>query len=127
MQRVLILFATKEGQTRKVATRIRDHLEQAEISVDLINAADAALSQQIDLGAYDLLVFGASMHAGGLERELVDFVNTNARQIEPRKNSFFLVLLSAATSDPRMKSESLADARQKMQKHLSSYIFSFAG
>ena len=119
MQRVLILFATKEGQTQKVATRIFEHFENAGVIGHLVNAADSSAVKQIDLDSFDLLVFGASMHAGGLERELVDFVNTNAHQIEKQARSFFLVLLSAATRDSALKDESLADARLKMQRQLS--------
>lgn len=119
MHRILILFATKEGQTKKVAMRILEHLEAAKCSVRIVNAADSASVRRLDLESYDLLVFGASMHAGGLERELVKFINTNAKQIESSARSFFLVLLSAATQSPGLKAESLADARQQMQKQLS--------
>lgn len=118
MQSALIIFATKEGQTQKVAVRILEHLENAGITGHLVNAADSTALKQIDLGSYDLLVFGASMHAGGLEREIVQFINANTSQIESKANSFFLVLLSAATIDPKLKSESLADARQKMHRQL---------
>ncbi len=119
MKRALILFATKEGQTRKVATRIVEYLEKSGLTADLINAADSAATELIDLASYDLLVFGASMHAGGLERELVRFIKTNAEQIETQARSFFLVLLSAATKEPVLRAESLADARKKMQQQLS--------
>lgn len=119
MDRVLVLYATREGQTQKIAERIADHLTRAGVAADLVLAKDASSVKRIDLQAYDLLVFGASMHAGGLERELVRFVNDNARQIEARARSFFLVTLSAATKDPALKAESLADARRKMQAQLS--------
>lgn len=118
MQSALIIFATKEGQTQKVARRILEHFENAGITGHLVNAADSAAVKQINLGAYDLLVFGASMHAGGLEREIVQFINANAKQIESQARSFFLVLLSAATREPKLKSESLVDARQKMNRQL---------
>ena len=116
---VLLLIASREGQTEKIATRIAQHLEEAGHSVGLVDAADSAATEAIDLASWDLLVFGASMHAGGLEKELVQFVNTNAGLIEARPRSFFLVSLSAANKDPEQLAESLADARQKMQKQLS--------
>jgi len=55
-----------------------------------------------DFGAFDLLVFGASMHAGGLEQELVEFINRHKQKIESKPRPFFLVLLSAATRDPEL-------------------------
>ena len=119
MLRVLLLFASREGQTAKIAARISEHLELAGHVVSLVDAADSAATQAIDLASWDLLVFGASMHAGGLEKELVQFVNANAGLIEARPRSFFLVSLSAANKDPEQLAASLADARQKMQRQLS--------
>jgi menaquinone-dependent protoporphyrinogen oxidase len=116
--RVLLIWASREGQTEKIATRLSEHLEKAGQAVHSVNAADSAATDEIDLGSYDLLVFGASIHAGGLERELVRFIDSNAERIEPKRRSFFLVSLSAATRDPQLRAESLTDARQKMQKQL---------
>ncbi|MEJ2604718.1 MAG: flavodoxin domain-containing protein, partial [Gammaproteobacteria bacterium] len=39
MPRFLILYATREGQTAKVAARIADHLRQAGAEATLIDAA----------------------------------------------------------------------------------------
>jgi menaquinone-dependent protoporphyrinogen oxidase len=118
MLRVLIIYATREGQTGKVAREIAGHLRQAGADVQLLDARDAIPAAQVDVGGFDLLVFGASMHAGGLERELVGFVNGRAADIRTKRRSFFLVLLSAATRDPELRSRSLADARAKMNVQL---------
>ncbi len=119
MQNLLILFATREGQTEKVAHKIAEHLNAFGATVNLVNAQDRLATDQLDLHSFDRLVFGASLHAGGLEKELVDFVNRNAQLIELKPRSFFLVLLSAASKDPELKSTWLADARHKMEKQLS--------
>ncbi len=116
--RVLILFATREGQTQKVATRIAAYLDRAGAKPELVNAGDGAATDRLNLDAFDLLVFGASMHAGGIESELVDFINRNAAQIQAQANSFFLVLLSAATQDPKLRASWLADARARMSAQL---------
>jgi menaquinone-dependent protoporphyrinogen oxidase len=118
MPRILIIYATREGQTGKVAREIAGHLRQAGADVQLLDAREAIPAAQVDVGFFDLLVFGASMHAGGLERELVGFVNARAADIRTKRRSFFLVLLSAATRDPGLRSQSLADARAKMNAQL---------
>jgi menaquinone-dependent protoporphyrinogen oxidase len=118
MPRILIIYATREGQTGKVAREIAGHLRQAGADVQLLDARDAIPAAQVDVGFFDLLVFGASMHAGGLERELVGFVNARAADIRTKRRSFFLVLLSAATRDPGLRSQSLAEARAKMNAQL---------
>ncbi len=119
MKHILILYATREGQTEKVAINIANHLESAGLSVHKLDARDSRATAQLDLNSFDLLVFGASMHAGGLERELVNFINEHASEIEQKKRSFFLVLLSAATKDPKLRAEWLDDATSKMNAQLN--------
>lgn len=118
MKTVLILYATREGQTEKVSTRIATYLENAGAKVQLVNAQDSAALNAIDIGDFDQLVFGASMHAGGLEKEIVSFINEHKEAIGLRKRSFFLVLLSAATKDASLRDKSLQDARRKMTEQL---------
>ena len=116
--KTLIVYATREGQTARVAGRIANHLRQAGIEVQLADAGDAAATGQIDLDGFDQLVFGASMHAGGLEKELVEFIGRHKGEIESRQRWFFLVLLSAAARDPELKAQWLADARKKTDGQL---------
>ncbi len=116
--RILLLFATREGQTEKVASRIAGDLRDAGADVVLVDARDTQATRDLDPGRFDLLVFGASMHAGGLERELLAFVNAHADVIAASRRSFFLVLLSAATRDRQLREQSLADAHAKMNDQL---------
>jgi len=118
MKSILIVYATKEGQTAKVAKTIAAHLQKAGVTVHLVNAEDEAAVKNVDLDRYDRLVFGASMHAGGLEKELIDFLNKNKDQIRLKRSSLFLVLLSAAAKDPKLKAEWLADAKLKVEEQL---------
>ena len=117
MKKVLLVYATRQGQTEKIATRIAAQLRLAGASVELCNAADAR-ADAIDLADFDLLVFGASMHAGGLEPELVRYVNRRKQPIERHARSFFLVLLSAATKDAALRERWLDDALAKVHGQL---------
>ena len=118
MKNILILYATREGQTEKVAVQISTHLKKAGAKVQLTNAQDRKATKDMDLEAFDLLVFGASMHAGGLEQELVTFINSHKEQIKPKICSFFLVLLSAATKDSELRAKWLEDARNKINAQI---------
>ncbi len=118
MPGALVLYATREGQTAKVAARIAETLRAAGPRVVLIDAADGAATDGLDPGGFDLLVFGASMHAGGLEREIVNFLNAHKDAIRQRERSFFLVLLSVATADPALRKKWLADARAKLESQI---------
>jgi len=118
MNRTLLVYATREGQTEKVAVRIAQHLKNAGRDVQAVNADDKPATAKLDLSDFDQLIFGASMHAGGLEKELVQFINSQTQSIRVRARSLFVVLLSAATKDPELRARSLGDARQKIEGQL---------
>jgi menaquinone-dependent protoporphyrinogen oxidase len=118
MQNILIVYATREGQTEKVAAQVQQYLENANHRVRLVNAQDRAALDAIDLQAFDQLIFGASMHAGGLEKEIVSFINTHQDEIRAKERSFFLVLLSAATKDKGRREASLQEAANRMVEKL---------
>lgn len=118
MTRILLLYATREGQTRKIARRIASLLREARQNVELICADDQEATAKLNLSDFDRLVFGASMHAGGLEQEIVQFINSREKEINESRRSLFLVLLSAATKDAAIRERSLKDARQKVNDQL---------
>jgi len=118
MKRFLVLYATREGQTARVAGRIAEHLRAAGAEVSLVDAANTLTADALELARFDRLVFGASMHAGGLEKELVDFVNDREDAIRRRARSLFVVLLSAAAKDAALREEWLGDARKKIEAQL---------
>lgn len=118
MPGVLVLYATREGHTRKVASRIADGLRRRGAEVALIDAANAGATASLELAAFDLIVVGASMHAGGIEPEIVRFVAQHAEVISRQERSLFLVLLSVATKDPELREKSLADARAKLARQI---------
>ena len=118
LKKILVLYATREGQTHKIADRIAQHLSLDNSQVQLLNAREVELTAQLDLESFDLLIFGASMHAGGLEPEIIKFVNQHRQIIAQQQRSFFLVLLSAATKDDQLRSTWLADALKKMKQQI---------
>lgn len=118
MARVLIVYATREGQTARIAERIAARIGAAGHSVELLDAADRAAAAIVDPQRFELLVFGASMHAGGIEKELIDFIQAWRPAIEAQPRAFFLVLLSAATEDPVLRERWLADARGKVERQV---------
>jgi len=117
-QRVLLLYATRQGQTEKVAARLAGHFRSAAAEVRLVNARDREAAREIDPADFDLLVFGGSLHAGGIEKEILEWINARAPGITPKPRSFFLVLLSAATRERAAREHALADARQKLDEQL---------
>lgn len=120
MKKALVVYATREGQTEKVASAIATHLEALGFAVTLRNASGIAAEEVVRVSEYDLLIVGASMHAGGLEHELLRFVERHSEQLAVLARSLFVVLLSAASKDALTRDKMLADARTKIASQLGS-------
>jgi menaquinone-dependent protoporphyrinogen oxidase len=108
---ILILYATTEGQTRKIARRAAAHLTAGGQSVELLPAAEIA---QIDPRLYDRAILMASVHAGRYQRDFTDAILRNAEALARLPNAFVSVSLSAASDDPE-DHEAIAECVRKME------------
>jgi menaquinone-dependent protoporphyrinogen oxidase len=108
---ILILYATTEGQTRKIARRAAAHLTQKGHSVELISAAE---SGQIDPRLYDRAILMASVHAGRYQDDFNSAVIRNTEALARLPAAFVSVSLSAASDDPE-DHEGIAACVRKMQ------------
>jgi menaquinone-dependent protoporphyrinogen oxidase len=97
MARLLIVYATSEGQTRKIAGRIGEITRELGHEADVVDsAADSALARP---SAYDAAVVAGSVHAGRHQASLVRFVRRNLAELSRMPTVFFSVSLSATGSD----------------------------
>lgn len=94
---ILILYATTEGQTRKIARRAAAHLTMRGKSVETMHVAEA---EGTDLTDYEAVILGASVHAGRYQTEFLDFVKAQKETLEKVRHAFLSVSLSAASTDP---------------------------
>lgn len=93
---ILILYATTEGQTRKIARRAADHLTLSGRSVALLHVDDA---DGIDLAAYDSAILAASVHGGSYQPQFTRFVARERGRLAGLKHVFISVSLSAASDE----------------------------
>ena len=93
MPRTLILYATTEGHTARIAERIAQSLRDKGYRVDS-RPADAG-STSPDPGAYDGVMIGASIHYGRHPGYLRTLVRTLRSTLAARPSAFFSVSLSA--------------------------------
>lgn len=118
MKNILLLYATVEGQTEKIASTISSHLIKAGAKVTVRNVGDKAFIERLNLVEYDQLVLGASIHAGKIEKEMAAFLNTHIREIEAMPRSMFIVLMAAATKDPERRELSFAEIRRNLARQV---------
>lgn len=95
--KILIAFATTEGQTRKIARFCADHLADAGHVVELMRAADG---EGLDLARFDAAILAGSVHVGRYQEELVSFARTAAPELAARPTLFLSVSLAAAGTEP---------------------------
>lgn len=96
--KVLILYGTTEGQTRKIAEFVAKQLRTIGDAVTLVDATgDTTL---VDLRAYDAAVIAASLHVGQYQGPVVHFARANHSWLNLMPSAFISVSLSAAGTDP---------------------------
>lgn len=94
--KIVIAYATTDGQTRKIARFVADHVTDAGNSTELLNVVDA---EGLDLGRFDGAVLAGSLHAGGFQKALSAFVSLHSRKLAQMPTLFLPVSLSAAGDD----------------------------
>jgi len=111
MTRSLILYATTEGQTARIAERMAQTLRGKGHSVDVLPAD--ATPANLDPAAYDGVIIGASIHYGRHPGYLRALVRGHREALAARPSAFFSVSLSAGGPGARPES-----ARRYLEKFL---------
>lgn len=105
----LILYGTTDGHTAKVAARLADALRSLGAQVDVANAA--ALPQPA-ADDYRAVVVAASVHAGGYQTDVRQWVRQHAAALAERPTAFVSVCLGVLQHDPAVD-EQLDSTMQK--------------
>jgi len=88
MARILIVYSTTDGQTRKICERLKQVVEARPHRVELVAIGDAS---RVRLESFDKIVLGASIRYGKHRKEVYEFVRANRKILETRPNAFFSV------------------------------------
>ncbi len=92
MANVLILYATMEGQTGRVAERIGERLR----AIHRVTAVRVREGEALpEVAAYDAVIVGASVHYGHLPAYLARALRSQRAALAAKPNAFFAVSLSA--------------------------------
>lgn len=93
MPEMLIAYASTHGHTARVAARVAEVARDADLIVDL---ADLGHGGEPDPWAYDVVVVGASVHAGHHQREVARWLRRRATRLNAMPSALFSVSLNAA-------------------------------
>ncbi|MGC8426447.1 menaquinone-dependent protoporphyrinogen IX dehydrogenase [Mixta calida] len=95
--KALILFSSRDGQTREIAAYIANTMK-AHQECDVMNILHV---QHIDWGQYDRVLIGASIRYGHFQPAVARFVKKNLAQLQQRISGFFSVNLTARKPEKR--------------------------
>lgn len=96
--RILLIYASIEGQTRKIAGFIADRLAAIGHKVDRFEAGGEA--ELPDPAQFDSVMVAAPLHMGHFPMPLRRLVKRNASALMARPGAFVTVSLAAASADP---------------------------
>ncbi len=97
MPHVLIVYATTEGQTRKIAQFLTDELIRRKCETTLVDASGAQGPNLFE--GVDAVLIAASVHMHQYQSSIVHFVRDNCAALAARPNAFVSVSLAALGDD----------------------------
>src|SRR5512141_1085198 len=97
MKTIGVLFATREGHTRRIAEHVAADLRVRGLHPEVENLRERAAA--INLRDYSGVILAASVHAGEHEAEMVKFVKAHRGALEAIPAAFLSVTLSEAGAE----------------------------
>lgn len=100
MTRILVVFGTTDGHTRKVAQHLAAAFRAAagDIECDVIQAGHIDISPQ----HYEGIVVCASLQRGKYQRSVVQWVRSNAGALNMKRTAFISVCLGVRQKNPKV-------------------------
>jgi menaquinone-dependent protoporphyrinogen oxidase len=121
MKPILILYATREGQTRRIAEHVAAEIRTRRLVADVRDVR--AESPTLDLAPYRAAVLAASIHMGKHEDEMIAFVKSNREALERMPTAFLSVSLNETKAeDMTAPPEKRAEAHRAVQETIDRFF-----
>ena len=101
MSRILVLYGTTDGQTAKIAGALGNALRTQSSDVDVVEAGRDAPGPE----GYAGIVVAASLHAGGYQRPVRQWVRTHAHVLNEKPTAFLSVCLAVLQQEPKVQQD----------------------
>jgi len=101
MSRVLILYGTTDGHTRKIAAALREALVEEGVYAFMSDARYG--TETVVAEDYDGVIVAASIHAGGFQRPVTRWVRKQATELNRMPTAFIAVCLGILEKRPEVR------------------------
>lgn len=95
MNRILVLYGTTEGHTRRVANAIGETMRANGLNVDVVHVDEA----KPDPAEYAAVIVAGSVHAGGYQKAITNWVRGHADRLDRIPSAFVSVCLSVLSKN----------------------------
>lgn len=99
--RVLILYSTTEGQTRKICRFVADQVQETGHQYTLHDLTDDPVTPQ----GYQAVIIGSSVHIGKYQTAAMQYIKDHAAELNQIPSVFLSVSLTAASDTAEGKEE----------------------
>ncbi len=122
MSRVLVAYATREGQTHEIADHVAARLRARGAEVDVVDVKSPPTAP--DRAGYAHVVLAASLHLGKHEREMLAFIAANKAWLDATPTSLLSVSMSEAGAEdpartPEQRAKAAADVKRTIDELLA--------
>jgi menaquinone-dependent protoporphyrinogen oxidase len=115
--KLLIVYGTRNGQTKRIAERLGKTLRERGAEVELIDGREVPAG--LALESYDGVIAGASINNGKFQPCLGAFVDAFRERLRPLPTAFFSVSLAEADPSPRVRGE----AQKTLDRFLAGHCW----
>lgn len=121
MKNILVVYATREGTTQRVAQHLAATLHARGLRATVRDARE--VDPAINLEPFDAFVLAASVHFGKHEKEAATFVKMHRDALAAKPCAFLSISGSEATAeDPRAPSAAREQARADARQAVTSFF-----
>ena len=115
-----IFFATREGQTRRIAERIAADVRTTGASVDVF---DLNAARPVALSTYDSVCVASSVHLGKHEDAAIEFATRHRNELERLSAAFLSVSLSQAGAENlKRPADARAQSAADVQRMIDYFV-----
>lgn len=101
--KVLIVYGTTEGQTRKICEQIGTWMRDAGAQVDLIDST--IVPDEMNLQIYDAFIAAGSLHQAKHQASLAHFIQAHEAGLKGLPSAFLSVSLTAISKDEKHRAD----------------------